>query len=151
MIHFSEEHEMVRNMVRDFAKKEMAPIAIETDEQERFPKETFQKMAKLNLLGLPFDPKYGGAGMDIISYTITLEELARVCAATALSYSAHVSLAASPIDMFGTEAQKQKYLIPLAKGEKITDPSKLLLSSNAVLRFINLRKSFSIFLIMRVQ
>ncbi len=119
MIHFSEEHEMVRNMVRDFAQKEMAPIAIEADEQERFPKETFQKMAELILLGLPFDPKYGGAGMDIIAYTITLEELARVCAATALSYSAHVSLAASPIDMFGTEAQKQKYLVPLAKGEKI--------------------------------
>jgi len=119
MIRFSEEHEMVRKMVRDFARKEMAPIAIDIDEEERFPSETFKKMADLNLLGLPFDPKYGGAGMDILSYTITLEELARVCAATALSYSAHVSLVAAPIDMFGSEEQKQKYLIPLSKGEKI--------------------------------
>ncbi len=119
MIKFTEEHEMVRQMVRDFAKNEVAPIAIEVDENERFPEETFKKMAELNLLGLPFEDKYGGAGMDLISYTITLEELARVCASTALSYSAHVSLAASPIHMFGTEEQKQKYLIPLAKGEKI--------------------------------
>ncbi len=119
MINFTEEHEMVRQMVRDFAKNEVAPLAIEVDENERFPEETFKKMAELNLLGLPFEDKYGGAGMDLISYTITLEELARVCASTALSYSAHVSLAASPIHMFGTEEQKQKYLIPLAKGEKI--------------------------------
>lgn len=119
MIEFNEEHRMVRRMVRDFARKEMAPIAIEMDEKEQFPHETFKKMAELNLLGLPFDEKYGGAGFDLISYTITLEELARVCASTALSYSAHVSLAASPIDMFGTEEQKQKYLVPLAKGEKI--------------------------------
>ena len=119
MIKFTEEHEMVRQMVRDFAKNEVAPLAIEVDENERFPEETFRKMAELNSLGLPFEDKYGGAGMDLISYTITLEELARVCASTALSYSAHVSLAASPIHMFGTEEQKQKYLIPLAKGEKI--------------------------------
>ncbi|HGY54789.1 MAG TPA: acyl-CoA dehydrogenase, partial [Caldithrix abyssi] len=116
---FNEEHRMVRQMVRDFARKEMAPIAIEMDEKQQFPKETFQKMAELNLLGLPFSEKYGGAGFDQISYTIALEEMARVCAATALSYSAHVSLAASPINEFGNEEQKQKYLVPLAKGEKI--------------------------------
>ncbi len=110
---------MVRRMVRDFARKTIAPIAIEMDKEQKFPAETFKKMAELNLLGLPFDEKYGGAGFDQISYTIALEELARVCAATALSYSAHVSLAASPIDQFGTEEQKQKYLVPLAKGEKI--------------------------------
>ncbi len=119
MISFNEEHRMVRQMVRDFARKEMAPIAIEMDEKQQFPKETFQKMAELNLLGLPFSEKYGGAGFDQISYTIALEEMARVCAATALSYSAHVSLAASPINEFGNEEQKQKYLVPLAKGEKI--------------------------------
>jgi len=119
MFRFTEEHQMVRKMVRDFARKEMAPIAIEIDEAERFPKETFKKMAELNLLGMPFAEAYGGAGMDYISYTITLEEMARVCASTALSYSAHVSLAASPIDMFGSEQQKKKYLVPLAKGEKI--------------------------------
>jgi len=119
MLQFTEEHKMVRKMVRDFARKEMAPIAIEVDETERFPEETFKAMAELQLFGMPFDEKYGGAGFDYISYVITLEELARVCASTALSYSAHVSLAAAPIEMFGTEEQKQKYLVPLVKGEKI--------------------------------
>jgi len=119
MILFKEEHHMVRQMVRDFARKEIAPIAIEMDKEQKFPAGVFKKMAELNLLGLPFEEKYGGAGFDLISYTIALEELARVCASTALSYSAHISLAASPIDQFGTEEQKQKYLIPLAKGKKI--------------------------------
>lgn len=119
MLQFNEEQEMVRKMVRDFARKEIVPIAIEIDEEQRFPKEIFKKMAELNMLGMPFDEKYGGAGFDCVSYTIALEELARVCASTALSYSAHVSLAASPIDEFGTEEQKQKYLKPLATGEKI--------------------------------
>jgi len=119
MIEFSEEHRMVRNMVRDFARREMAPIAIEIDENQRFAQETFKKMAGLHLLGLPVSEKYGGAGMDYISYIITLEELARVCASTALSYSAHVSLASTPIELFGTEEQKQKYLVPLATGEKL--------------------------------
>ena len=119
MIEFNEEQEMVRKMVRDFAQKEIAPIAIEIDENERFPQETFRKMAELNLLGLPVAEQYGGAGLDYISYIITLEELAKICAATALSYSAHISLASSPIEMFGTEEQKQKYLVPLAKGEKL--------------------------------
>ena len=119
MIEFSEEHRLVRDMVRDFARKEMAPIAIEIDENQRFAEETFKKMAGLHLLGLPVSEKYGGAGMDYIAYIITLEELARVCASTALSYSAHVSLASTPIELFGTEEQKQKYLLPLAKGEKL--------------------------------
>ena len=119
MFQFNEEHRMVRQMVSDFAVKELAPLAIELDEKEIFPLNSFKKMAELNLLGLPFSEKYGGAGMDYISYTITLEELARICASTALSYSAHVSLAAAPLDMFGNEQQKQKYLVPLAKGEKI--------------------------------
>ncbi len=119
MLQFNEEQEMVRKMVRDFARKEIAPVAIENDETQSFPKEIFKKMAELNMLGMPFDEKYGGAGFDYVSYTITLEELARVCASTALSYSAHVSLAANPIDEFGTEEQKQKYLKPLATGEKI--------------------------------
>ena len=119
MFAFNEEHRMVRKMVRDFARKEMAPIAIEIDEQERFPLETFKKMKELHLLGLPFEEKYGGAGMDQISYTIALEELARVCASTALSYSAHISLAGVPLAVFGTEEQKKKYLTPLATGEKL--------------------------------
>ncbi|HHE55596.1 MAG TPA: acyl-CoA dehydrogenase, partial [Caldithrix abyssi] len=80
MIQFTEEHEMVRKMIRDFARNEVAPRAIETDENETFPHEIFKKMAELNLMGLPFEEKYGGAGMDYISYVIVLEELARVCA-----------------------------------------------------------------------
>ncbi len=116
---FTEEHKMVRRMVREFARNEVAPKAIEVDEKEIFPHETFKKMAELNLLGLPFEEKYGGAGMDYISYTITLEELARACASTALSYSAHVSLAANPIAQYGSEEQKERYLKPLATGEKI--------------------------------
>jgi butyryl-CoA dehydrogenase len=119
MIEFSEEHQLVRNMVREFARNEIAPIAIEIDENERFPHETFKKMAELNLLGMPFEEKYGGAGFDNISYTIALEELARVCASTALSFSAHVSLAATPIADYGTEEQKNKYLVPLASGKKL--------------------------------
>jgi len=119
MIEFSEEHRMVREMVRGFARKEMAPIAIEIDENQRFAEETFKKMAGLHLLGLPISADYGGAGMDYISFVIALEELARVCASTALSYSAHISLASTPIELFGTEQQKQKYLVPLAKGGKL--------------------------------
>jgi len=119
MFQFNEEHQMVRKMVRDFAANEMAPIAIDIDEEERFPIEIFKKMAELNLLGLPFKEEYSGAGMDYVSYTIAQEELSRVCASTSLSFSAHISLAAYPIEMFGTEAQKQRYLIPLAKGEKL--------------------------------
>ncbi len=119
MIKFTEEHEMVRKMVRDFASKEMAPIAIEIDENERFAEETFKKMAELQLLGMPFEEEFGGAGFDLISYVITLEELAKVCASTTLSYSAHISLCSTPIDLFGTDEQKRKYLTPLAKGEKL--------------------------------
>ena len=128
MFQFTEEQEQVRRMVSEFARRELAPIAIEIDENERFPIENFKKMAELGFLGMPFPEKYGGAGMDYISYIITLEEFAKVCASTALSFSAHVSLAAFPINEFGTEEQKKKYLIPLAAGEKLgsfglTEPS----------------------------
>jgi len=119
MIKFNDEHKLVRQTIREFVENEVAPIAIEIDENERFPLENFKKMAELNLLGAPFPEIYGGAGLDYISYNIILEELARRCASTALSYSAHVSLASSPIFDFGTEEQKQKYLVPLAKGEVI--------------------------------
>jgi alkylation response protein AidB-like acyl-CoA dehydrogenase len=128
MFQFTEEQNQVRKTVSSFALKEMAPIAIENDEKERFPVEVFKKMANLGFLGMPFPEKYGGAGMDYISYIITLEEFAKVCASTALSYSAHVSLAAFPINEFGTEEQKKQYLSPLVSGEKLgsfglTEPS----------------------------
>ncbi len=128
MFQFTEEQQQVKRMAAEFARKELAPIAIEIDENERFPIENFKKMAELGFLGMPFPEKYGGAGMDYVSYIITLEKFAEVCASTALSYSAHVSLAAFPINEFGTEEQKKKYLTPLANGEKLgsfglTEPS----------------------------
>ena len=113
------EQEYVRQMVREFAENEVKPIAAEIDETERFPIETVKKMAKYNMMGIPFKPEYGGAGGDTLSYIIAVEELSKVCATTGVILSAHTSLGAGVIDKFGTEEQKQKYLIPLAKGEKL--------------------------------
>lgn len=113
----NEEHRLLRDMIRDFAAKEVAPIAEEVDEHGRFPEETFQKLAKMDLLGLPIPTEYGGAGADTLSYAIVVEELSRACGSTGLSYAAHVSLGTSPIYLFGNEEQKRKYLPPLARGE----------------------------------
>jgi len=115
----TEEHEMVRKMVRDFAEKELAPKAAEVDEKEEFPWEAIRKMAGLGLLGLPIPEEYGGAGMDTISYVVAIEEIARACGSTALTVAAHTSLACYPLYLFGTEEQKRKYLVPLARGEKL--------------------------------
>ncbi|MGG3450534.1 acyl-CoA dehydrogenase [Domibacillus aminovorans] len=115
----SEEHEMIRKMVRDFAKKEVAPTADERDEEERFDMEIFRQMAELGLTGIPWPEEYGGIGSDYISYCIAVEELSRVCASTGVTLSAHTSLAGWPVFKFGTEEQKQKYLKPMAQGEKI--------------------------------
>lgn len=120
-MHFklSEEHEMLREMIREFAKNEVAPTAEERDEKERFDREIFNKMAELGLTGIPWEEKYGGAGMDYLAYCIAVEELSRVCASTGVTLSAHTSLCSWPIYKFGTEEQKQKYLRPLAEGKKI--------------------------------
>ena len=115
----SEEHEMIRKMVRDFAENEVAPTAAERDEEERFDREIFDQMAELGLTGIPWPEEYGGIGSDYLAYVIAVEELSRVCASTGVTLSAHVSLASWPIYKFGTEEQKQKYLRPLARGEKI--------------------------------
>ncbi len=115
----SEEHEMIRKMVRDFAKNEVAPTAAERDEEERFDKGLFDKMAELGLTGIPWPEEYGGIGSDYVAYCIAVEELSRVCASTGVTLSAHTSLASWPIYKFGTEEQKQRYLRPLATGEKI--------------------------------
>jgi butyryl-CoA dehydrogenase len=115
----TEEHEMIRKMVRDFAKKEVAPTANERDEEERFDMEIFRQMAELGLTGIPWPEEYGGIGSDYISYCIAVEELSRVCASTGVTLSAHTSLAGWPVFKFGTEEQKQKYLKPMAQGEKI--------------------------------
>ena len=115
----TEEHEMIRKMVRDFALNEVAPTAAERDEEERFDREIFDKMAELGLMGIPWPEQYGGIGSDYLAYCIAVEELSRVCASTGVTLSAHTSLAGWPLYKFGTEEQKQQYLRPLAQGEKI--------------------------------
>ena len=113
------EQELVKQMVREFAENEVKPLAAEIDETERFPMETVKKMAKYGMMGIPFSKEYGGAGGDTLSYILAVEELSKVCATTGVILSAHTSLCASLINEFGTEEQKRKYLVPLAKGEKL--------------------------------
>ncbi len=130
-MHFqlTEEQNLIRETVRNFAETEIAPSASQRDEEERFDRELmFDKVAELGLTGIVFPEEYGGAGADYISYAIAVEELSRVCASTGVTLSAHLSLGANPIYMFGTEEQKQKYLVPLAEGTKLgafalTEPS----------------------------
>lgn len=113
------EQELVRQMVREFAVNEVKSIAAEIDETERFPMENVKKMAELGMMGIPFPKELGGAGGDVLSYIITVEELSKVCGTTGVIVSAHTSLCASLLYENGTPSQKEKYLIPLAKGEKI--------------------------------
>ncbi|MBD8025503.1 acyl-CoA dehydrogenase [Ureibacillus sp. Re31] len=115
----SEEHEQLRQMIREFAINEVAPSAAERDEEERFDREIWDKMAELGLTGIPWPEQYGGAGFDYLAYCIAVEELSRVCASTGVTLSAHTSLAGWPIYKFGSEEQKQKYLRPMAEGKKI--------------------------------
>lgn len=110
---------MIQEMVRDFAEKEIAPKAIYYDRTGGFPYETFQKMGELGLLGIPFPEEYGGSGGDTLSYALAVEEIGRACGGTGLSYAATISLGASPIYYFGTEEQKQTYLIPMASGKTL--------------------------------
>lgn len=115
----TKEQEFVRKMVRDFAVKEVEPIAAEIDAEHRFPTENVEKMGKLGLLGVPFPKEYGGSGGDQLSYAITVEELSRVCASTGVICSAHTSLCCWPIYNWGTEEQKRKYLPDLLSGKKL--------------------------------
>lgn len=115
----SEDHIMMRKMVRDFAEKECAPGVEERDEKEEFPRELWNKLSELGLAGITFPEKYGGVEADYLSYAIAVEELSRVDASVGVTVSAHASLCCNPIYLFGTEEQKQKYLVPLAKGEKL--------------------------------
>ncbi len=116
---WSEEYQMIRRMVRDFAEKEIAPRAEEIDETDRFPADLFRRMGELGILGLPFPEKYGGSGGDYISLVIALEEIGRASGSLALILDAHTSLCSEPIYLFGTEEQKHKYLVPLAQGKAI--------------------------------
>ena len=115
----TKEQQMVREMVRDFAKNEIAPKAHEVDQSAVFPIDTFKKIGELGLLGIPFPEEYGGAGGDTISYAAAVEEIGKACGSTGLSYAAAVSLGASPLYYFGTEQQKQEHLVPLASGKAL--------------------------------
>lgn len=124
----SKEHLLLKDLYKKFAETEVKPLAEEIDEEERFPVETVEKLKKYGFFGIPFPKEYGGAGADNLAYSMAVEELGKVCGTTAVIVSAHTSLCAQPIFQFGTEEQKQKFLVPLAKGEKIgafglTEPS----------------------------
>ena len=119
MYKLNEEQLEMQQMFRDFAEKEVAPIAIEIDEEHRFPEENVAKMQELGFFGIPFDEEYGGIGLDTLTYVLCVEELSKACASTGVIVSAHTSLCADAINKFGNEEQKEKYLTPLASGEKL--------------------------------
>lgn len=120
-MHFelTEEHLMIQKAAREFAQNELKPGVIERDEHQKFPTEQVKKMAELGFLGMMVDPKYGGGGMDAISYVLAMEEISKVDASCSVIMSVNNSLVCWGLESFGTEDQKQKYLVPLAKGEKI--------------------------------
>jgi alkylation response protein AidB-like acyl-CoA dehydrogenase len=115
----TEEHRMIRRMVREFAEKEIAPRAEEIDETDQFPDDLFRRMGELGIIGLPFPEKYGGSGFNYTSLVIALEEIARVSGSMAITLDAQTSLYCEPVYLFGTEEQKLQYLAPAARGEKI--------------------------------
>ena len=116
-IYFTEEHILLKKMVREFAQNELAPLAQEIDKEEKFPIESLKKVAELGLMGIPWDEKYGGGGMDTLSLVIVIQELAKACVSTAATVMAHTSLGTGPFQYFGTDLQKEKYLSRLASGE----------------------------------
>ncbi|WP_144511115.1 acyl-CoA dehydrogenase family protein [Bacillus sp. FJAT-22090] len=124
----TQEQEMIRKMIHEFADEVVAPGAIERDKTKEFPKEIFKQLADMGMMGLPFAEEYGGAGADTVSFAIVTEELSRACASTGITYSAHISLGGAPLNLFGTEEQKQKYLVPVCTGESfgafgLTEPN----------------------------
>lgn len=120
-MHFdlSTEQVMLQKMIREFTEAEVAPSAVERDRSGEFPLEVFNKLADLEIMGLPFPEEYGGAGADTISFAIVVEELSRGCGSTGITYSAHISLGGAPINLFGTHEQKLKYLVPIAEGKSL--------------------------------
>ena len=118
-LHLTEEHEMIRQAARDFAQNELLPGVIERDEHQKFPAEEIKKLGELGFMGMMVSPEYGGGGMDTISYVLAMEELSKVDASASVVVSVNNSLVCWGIEKFGSEEQKQKYLIPLAKGEMI--------------------------------
>lgn len=124
----TQEQQMIRKTIHEFADEVVAPGAIERDKTKEFPKEIFKQLADMGMMGLPFAEEYGGAGADTVSFAIVTEELSRACASTGITYSAHISLGGAPLNLFGTEEQKQKYLVPICTGESfgafgLTEPN----------------------------
>ncbi|QMT18788.1 acyl-CoA dehydrogenase [Planococcus maritimus] len=124
----TQEQQMIKKTMREFADKVVAPGAVERDRTKEFPKQAFKQLSDMGMMGLPFDEAYGGAGADSTSFAIVTEELSRVCASTGITYSAHISLGGAPLSLFGTEEQKQKYLTPICTGESfgafgLTEPN----------------------------
>ena len=115
----SDEQKMIRDAARDFAQSELLPGVIDRDENQSFPKDQIRKLGELGFLGMMVDPKYGGAGLDTVSYVLAMEEISKIDASTSVVMSVNNSLVCWGIETFGTEEQKQKYLLPLAKGEII--------------------------------
>src|SRR5690625_2074796 len=110
---------MIQSMVREFANDVIRTRAMKIDVEAKFPEDIFEEMGKLGMLGIPFPEEYGGSGGDTVSYALAVEEVGRACGSTGLSYAAAVSLGATPIYMFGTEKQKQEFLVPLASGKAL--------------------------------
>lgn len=115
----TDEQQMIRKTIREFADEVVAPGAIERDRTKEFPKDIFRQLGEMGMMGLPFDEKYGGAGADTVSFAIVTEELSRACASTGITYSAHISLGGAPLNLFGTEEQKERYLVPICTGESL--------------------------------
>src|SRR2546421_10386442 len=115
----SEEHLMIQKAARDFAQSDCFPGVIERDDHQKFPKEQVKKMGDLGFLGMMVDPKYGGGGMDTISYVLAMAEISKIDASCSVVMSVNNSLVCWGLETYGTEEQKQKYLVPLAKGEVI--------------------------------
>ncbi|HSJ38118.1 MAG TPA: acyl-CoA dehydrogenase [Planococcus sp. (in: firmicutes)] len=124
----SQEQQMIKKTIKEFADKVVAPGAIDRDRSKEFPTEIFKQLSDMGMMGLPFDEKYGGAGADTTSFAIVTEELSRACASTGITYSAHISLGGAPLNLFGTDEQKEKYLTPICTGESfgafgLTEPN----------------------------
>lgn len=124
----TQEQQMIKKTIKEFADKVVAPGAIERDRTKEFPTEIFKQLSDMGMMGLPFDEKYGGAGADTTSFAIVTEELSRACASTGITYSAHISLGGAPLNLFGTDEQKEKYLAPICTGESfgafgLTEPN----------------------------
>ncbi|OHX51920.1 acyl-CoA dehydrogenase [Planococcus salinarum] len=124
----TQEQQMIKKTIKEFADKVVAPGAIDRDRSKEFPTEIFKQLSDMGMMGLPFDEKYGGAGADSTSFAIVTEELSRACASTGITYSAHISLGGAPLNLFGTDEQKEKYLAPICTGESfgafgLTEPN----------------------------